>query len=145
MSRSRIPQALGAALGAALLLLAAAPAAVAKPEPSEGVTVHSPGLVAEDGPVMVSGTYRCVGGGSVAVSPSLQHADQRSRKGAGGSRAVCDGAEHSSTDTDDAVTSRHRRGPARGKVTFVEVSTSGGSQLSDVHSVRQRDTTPVED
>jgi hypothetical protein len=55
---SQVPRVLGAAAGAALLLLGAAPAAGAAYDPSESVTIDPTGYVAPDGTLTLSGTYR---------------------------------------------------------------------------------------
>ncbi|WP_200304686.1 DUF6299 family protein [Streptomyces adelaidensis] len=82
MSGSRVPQAVGAAVGAALLLFCATPSAGATTEPFETVTIDSTGHVAPDGALSLSGTYRCLGGnGPTFVSSSLSRGDSRVREG----------------------------------------------------------------
>ncbi|MER6154585.1 DUF6299 family protein [Streptomyces sp. NPDC001868] len=143
MLRSRVPQVFGAALGAALLMLAAAPSAGATAEPFETVTVDPTGYVAADGSLTLSGTYRCLGGnGPVFVSSSLQQGDSRVRKGVGGSTAVCDGAVHTWTNTGRAEPGRFLPGPARVEATVTELSGSG-LPLPKFHAVRQQDITLV--
>ncbi|MBE4734314.1 MULTISPECIES: DUF6299 family protein [Streptomyces] len=141
---ARVPRLLGAAVGAALLALAAAPSAGATIEPFETVTVDPTGLVAPDGTLTLSGTYRCLGGnGPVFVSSSLQQGESKVRKGVGGTSAVCDGAEHPWTNTDKADPGRYRPGPARVEATVTELS-GGGLPLPRFHAVRQQDITLVE-
>ncbi|QFR00909.1 hypothetical protein F9278_37270 [Streptomyces phaeolivaceus] len=144
MFRSRVPRAAGAALGAALFLLAAAASAGAAPEPFETVTIDPTGTVAPDGTLTLSGTYRCLGGnGPVFVSSSLQQGDSQVRKGVGGSTAVCDGADHIWTNTDRAVPGRFLPGRARVEATVMELSGSG-LPLPRFHAARQQDITLVE-
>ncbi|MFM9593091.1 DUF6299 family protein [Streptomyces scabiei] len=141
---SQVPRVLGAAAGAAALLLAAAGSAGAVHDPDGTVTVDPTGHVAPDGTLTLSGTYRCLaGGGPVFVSSSLQQGDSRVRKGVGGSSAVCDGAEHTWTHTDRAEPGRYVPGPARVEATVTELS-GGGLPLPRFHAVRQQDITLVE-
>ncbi|MDX3692019.1 DUF6299 family protein [Streptomyces europaeiscabiei] len=141
---SQVPRVLGAAAGAALLLFSAAPPAGATSEASETLTIDRTGYVAPDGTLTLSGTYRCLGGnGPVFVSSSLQQGDSRVRKGGGGSSAVCDGADHTWTNTDRAEPGRYRPGPARVEATVTELSGSG-LPLPRFHAVRQQDITLVE-
>ncbi|MFF9773636.1 DUF6299 family protein [Streptomyces sp. NPDC013978] len=141
---ARVPRLLGAAGGAALLPLAAAPSAGATIEPSETVTIDPTGLVAPDGTLTLSGTYRCLGGnGPVFVSSSLQQGESQVRKGVGGTSAVCDGADHAWTNTDKADPGRYRPGPARVEATVMELSGSG-LPLPRFHAVRHQDITLVE-
>ncbi|ULR54054.1 DUF6299 family protein [Streptomyces deccanensis] len=141
---ARVPRLLGAAGGAALLLLAAAPSAGATIEPSETVTIDPTGLVAPDGTLTLSGTYRCLGGnGPVFVSSSLQQGESQVRKGVGGTSAVCDGADHAWTNSDKADPGRYRPGPARVEATVMELSGSG-LPLPRFHAVRHQDITLVE-
>ncbi|WP_060906191.1 DUF6299 family protein [Streptomyces scabiei] len=141
---SQVPRVLGAAAGAALLLFSAAPPAGATIEASETLTIDPIGSVAPDGTVTLSGTYRCLGAnGPVFVSSSLQQGDSRVRKGVGGSSAVCDGAEHTWTNTDRAEPGRYVPGPARVEATVTELS-GGGLPLPRFHAVRQQDITLVE-
>ncbi|WEH14761.1 DUF6299 family protein [Streptomyces sp. VNUA24] len=141
---SQVPRVLGAAAGAAALLFAAAASAGAVHDPAETVTVDPTGHVAPDGTLTLSGTYRCLAGsGPVFVSSSLQQGDSRVRKGVGGSSAVCDGAEHTWTNTDRAEPGRYVPGPARVEATVTELS-GGGLPLPRFHAVRQQDITLVE-
>ncbi|WP_215449627.1 DUF6299 family protein [Streptomyces sp. ATCC 21386] len=141
---ARVPRLLGAAAGAALLVLAAAPSAGATTEPFETVTIDPTGVVAPDGTLTLSGTYRCLGGnGPVFVSSSLQQGESHVRKGVGGTSAVCDGADHTWTHTDKAAPGRFRPGPARVEATVTELS-GGGLPLPRFHAVRQQDITLVE-
>ncbi|MDX2523225.1 DUF6299 family protein [Streptomyces europaeiscabiei] len=141
---SQVPRVLGAAAGAALLLFSAAPPAGAANEASETLTIDRTGYVAPDGTLTLSGTYRCLGaGGPVFVSSSLQQGDSRVRKGVGGSSAVCDGVDHTWTNTDRAEPGRYRPGPARVEATVTELSGSG-LPLPRFHAVRQQDITLVE-
>lgn len=141
---SQVPRVLGAAAGAALLLFCAAPSAGATTEPFETVTIDPTGHVAQDGALTLSGTYRCLGGnGPVLVSSSLQQGDSGVRKGVGGTSAVCDGADHTWTNTDMADPGRFQPGRARVEATLTELS-GGGLPLPRFHAVRQQDITLVE-
>ncbi|MFE7842326.1 DUF6299 family protein [Streptomyces sp. NPDC057474] len=133
-----------AAAGAALLLFSAAPSAGATIEPFETVTVDPTGYVASDGTLTLSGTYRCLGGnGPVFVSSSLQQGRNGVRKGVGGTSAVCDGADHTWTNTDKAEPGRYLPGPARAEATITELS-GRDLPLPGFHAVRQQDITLVE-
>ncbi|WP_371576185.1 DUF6299 family protein [Streptomyces sp. NBC_01314] len=141
---SQVPRVLGAAAGAALLLFSAAPSAGATSEPSETLTIDPTGYVAPDGTLTLSGTYRCLGSnGPVFVSSLLQQGDSRVRQGVGGSTAVCDGADHTWTNTQRAEPGRYVPGPARVEATVTELSGSG-LPLPRFHAVRQQDITLVE-
>ena len=130
---------LGTAAGAALLLLAAAPAATA--DSYETVTVDPTGSIAPDGTVTLSGTYRCLGNsGPAYVSSSVSQGDPSVRHGIGGTGAVCDGMEHSwanSGKPSHPVTP----GAARVEATVMELSTGSGLPLPRFHAVQQQDIT----
>ncbi|MEV0933875.1 DUF6299 family protein [Streptomyces phaeochromogenes] len=146
-------QVMGTAAGAALLLLAAPSSAHAlagplelsgRSGPFETVTVDPTGRLAADGTVTLSGTYRCTGGtGPVFVSSSLGQGEGRSRKGVGGTSAVCDGAEHRWTNTDRTEPGRFRPGAARVEATVMELR-SGGLPLPYFHARQQQDITLVD-
>nr|BAP16703.1 hypothetical protein [Streptomyces sp. Sp080513GE-23] len=142
-----VRQSLGVVAGVSLLL-SAAPAAGARPGPYDEVTVDATGRAAAHGTVVLSGTYRChPGGGPVFVTSSVSRDVTRAGRGvtrvgrgAGGTVAVCDGAEHRWV---------HRwnhegpaaPGPAHVQVALVELSGSGLPLLPRVHAVRQRQVT----
>ncbi|MFJ9372550.1 DUF6299 family protein [Streptomyces sp. NPDC101455] len=132
---------LGTAAGAALLLLAAAPAATASAAPYETVTVDPTGTIAPDGTVTLSGTYRCLGNsGAVFVSSSVMQGDPSVHHGIGGTRAVCDGMEHSwenSGKPSHPVTP----GAARVEATVMELSAGSGLPLPRFHATQQQDVT----
>ncbi|MBD0838289.1 DUF6299 family protein [Streptomyces sp. TRM68416] len=133
--------ALAAAAGAALLLTAA-PSATA--DPYETVTVDPTGTVAADGTVTLSGTYRCTGGtGPVFVSSSVAQASPTTRYGIGGTRAVCDGAEHRWQNTGKPSTTLEP-GTAHVEATVMELSPAGGLPLPRFHAAHQQDITLVE-
>ncbi|MET7573776.1 DUF6299 family protein [Streptomyces sp. NPDC005492] len=134
--------ALGSAAGAALLLVAAAPAATASADPSETVTVDPTGRIAADGTVTLSGTYRCVGNsGPVFVSSSVWQDNSSVHHGIGGSQAVCDGVEHawenSGKTSPDALTP----GAAQVEATVLELSPQGGLPLPVFHATQRQDIT----
>ena len=134
---------LGTAAGAALLL-AAVPAATASAAPYETVTVDPTGTIAPDGTVTLSGTYRCLGNsGATFVSSSVSQGDPSVRHGIGGTRAVCDGMEHSwanSAKPSHPVTP----GAARVEATVMELSAGSGLPLPRFHAVQQQDITLTE-
>lgn len=134
---------LGTAAGAALLL-AAVPAATASAAPYETVTVDPTGTIAPDGTVTLSGTYRCLGNsGATFVSSSVSQGDPSVRHGIGGTRAVCDGTEHSwenSAKPSHPVTP----GAARVEATVMELSAGSGLPLPRFHAVQQQDITLTE-
>ncbi|MDX3311580.1 DUF6299 family protein [Streptomyces sp. NPDC054884] len=138
--------ALSAAAGAALLLLAApAVVAVAVPGPTESVTVDPVGRIAADGTVTLSGTYRCVAGtGPVFVSSSVGQASQDATHGMGGTRAVCDGAEHTWKNTGKATPNDLAPGAARVEATLMELRSDGGLPLPRFHATQKRDVTLTE-
>ncbi|WP_405990281.1 DUF6299 family protein [Streptomyces sp. NBC_00986] len=132
---------LGTAAGAALFLLAAAPAATASAAPYETVTVDPTGTIAPDGTVTLSGTYRCLGNsGAAFVSSSVSQSDPSVRHGIGGTRAVCDGREHTwqnSGKPSHPVTP----GTAQVEATVMELAASGGLPLPRFHAVQRQDVT----
>jgi hypothetical protein len=135
---------LGAAAGAALLLLAA-PAGTATADPSESVTVDPVGTIAADGTVTLSGTYRCLGNrGPVYVSSSLGQSRPHLRYGIGGTSAVCDGAEHRWVNTGKPMPGELKPGAARVEATVMELDPSAGIPLPRFHALRQQDITLVQ-
>jgi hypothetical protein len=143
-------QVIGAATGAAFLLLAT-PSAVAVSvgalsAPSETVTVNSTGHLAADGTVTLSGTYRCLSGtGPVLVSSSVSQGDSRIRHGIGGTAAVCDGAEHRWTNSEKRTSDTLAPGAAHVEATLVELSPAlGGLPLPLFHALQQQDITLME-
>lgn len=143
-------QVIGAATGAAFLLLAA-PAAVAVSvgalsASSETVTVDSTGHLASDGTVTLSGTYRCLSGtGPVLVSSSVSQGDPRIRYGIGGTAAVCDGAEHRWTNSEKRTSDTLEPGAAHVEATLMELSPAlAGLPLPMFHAVQQQDITLME-
>ncbi|MDU8993869.1 MULTISPECIES: DUF6299 family protein [Streptomyces] len=143
-------QVIGAATGAALLLLFA-PSAVALSvgalsDPSETVTVDATGHLAADGTVTLSGTYRCLGRtGPVLVSSSVSQGDTRIRYGIGGSAAVCDGADHRWTNSERRTPGTLAPGAAHVEATLMELSPAlGGLPLPLFHAMQQQDITLME-
>jgi hypothetical protein len=132
--------ALGAAAGAALLLLAA-PTALATTAPYETVTVDPVGRIAADGTVTLSGTYRCTGGtGPVFVSSSVGQSSSSVRYGIGGTRAVCDGMEHRWENTGKPSPGA-LPSAARVEATLMEMSLEGGLPLPRFHAAQSQDVT----
>ncbi|MFD5269479.1 DUF6299 family protein [Streptomyces sp. NPDC058335] len=132
---------LTAAAGAALLLLAA-PAVTATAGPSESVTVDPVGRVAADGTVTLSGTYRCTGNsGPVFVSSSVGQKSSTTRHGIGGTRAVCDGAEHRWVNTGKPAPDPVEPGAARVEATVMELRPAGGLPLPHFHAAAEQDVT----
>lgn len=160
-------QLVGATVGSALLVFSA-PSAQAAAEPDETVTIAATGRVADDGTITLSGTYRCVAGsGPVFVSSSIQQEGRR--QSVGGTRAVCDGAQHSWTNTDrtgsgsrthrcvgvraichgaadprDGSDDGYRPGPALVQATLMELRPDSGLLLVPVfHAKEEREITLV--
>ncbi|MEU0943186.1 DUF6299 family protein [Streptomyces canus] len=132
---------LAAVAGVALFLLAA-PALPASAAPYETVTVDPVGRIAEDGTVTLSGTYRCTGGsGPVFVSSSVGERSSLSRYAIGGTRAVCDGVEHSWENTGKPTPGVLAPGAARAEVTLMELRVQGGLPLPYFHAAEERDIT----
>ncbi|MGW0332972.1 DUF6299 family protein [Streptomyces sp. NPDC003011] len=131
--------ALGAAAGAALLLLAA-PAVPASADPNETVTVDPTGRIAPDGTVTLSGTYRCTDGtGPVFVSSSVAQGSSSVRHGVGGTRAVCDGTERRWVNTGKPSADALEAGEADVEATLMELRTAaGGLPLPRFHAARQQ-------
>jgi len=135
-------QVIGAAAGAALLLLAA-PTAGALSGPYDEVTVDPTGRLAADGTITLSGTYRCLSSsGPVFVSSSVAQGDPRVRHGIGGTQAVCDGAEHRWTNSETRK-GAFTPGDADVEVTLMELSGSG-LPLPHFHAAQKRDVTLTE-
>ncbi|MEV0481321.1 DUF6299 family protein [Streptomyces sp. NPDC050508] len=133
---------LGTAAGATLLLLAAAPAATATVDPYETVTVDPTGRIAPDGTVTLSGTYRCLGNsGATFVSSSVSQNDPSVRHGIGGTRAVCDGVEHSWENSGKPSSDALTPGAAQVEATVMELSSGGGLPLPRFHAVQRQDIT----
>ncbi|WP_406453471.1 DUF6299 family protein [Streptomyces sp. NBC_01622] len=131
--------ALGSAAGAALLLVAAAPAATASADSYETVTVDPTGSIAPDGTVTLSGTYRCIGSsGPVFVSSSVSQGDSAVRHGIGGTRAVCDGMEHSWENSGKPSSDPLDPGPAQVEATVMELAPQGGLPLPRFHAAQQQ-------
>ncbi|MFE9648387.1 DUF6299 family protein [Streptomyces sp. NPDC006365] len=152
----------GVAAGAALLMLAA-PSATAVDEPADPdpadatttvaadvVTVDETGRIAADGTITLSGTYRCSdSSGPVLVSSSLAaRASSHVRYGIGGTRAVCDGAEHTWTSTGRTRPGRFEPGPAHAEATVMELRSDGSLPLNlprpHVHATQEQAITLVE-
>lgn len=133
--------ALGAAVGAALFLLAV-PALPANADPFETVTVDPVGRIATDGTVTLSGTYRCSGGtGPVFVSSSVGQRSPSVRQGIGGTRAVCDGVEHVWENTGKPTAGSLEPGEAEVEATVMELSPQGGLPLPRFHAAERQDVT----
>ncbi|MFF7544536.1 DUF6299 family protein [Streptomyces canus] len=133
--------ALATAAGAALFLLAA-PAPPASAAPSDTVTIGSVGRIAEDGTVTLSGTYRCADStGPVFVSSSVSQSSPLLRQGIGGTRAVCDGVEHSWENTGKPGSDTLEPGRAHVEATLMELSPEGGLPLPLFHAAAQQDVT----
>ncbi|MGW0994077.1 DUF6299 family protein [Streptomyces sp. NPDC002523] len=142
--------ALATALGATALLCAvatsataAAPAAVA--DSSESVTIDPIGRIGADGTVTVSGSYRCVAGtGPVFVSTSLSQSDSRVKHGIGGTKAVCDGAEHSFANSGRVTSESLKAGGAHVEASLMELRPAGLVPLPAFHAVQERDVALVQ-
>ncbi|MET9390783.1 DUF6299 family protein [Streptomyces sp. NPDC006624] len=146
----RVRPLLGAATGAALLLLtgaAAAPAGAHAPAaaPTEAVTIDAVGRIAADGTVTLSGTYRCAGSsGPVFVSSSVSQGASTTRHGVGDSRAVCDGAEHRWVNTGRTAPGALVAGAAHVEAALLELRTFSGLPLPSFHASSARAVTLVQ-
>ncbi|MGW7605721.1 DUF6299 family protein [Streptomyces sp. NPDC054766] len=144
-------QTVGAAVGAALLLLLApsavalsAPSDTARMAPSDEVTVDPTGTVAADGTVTLSGTYRCTGAaGPVFVSSTVSQGDPWVSHPIGGSSTVCDGAEHRWSNSEKKAPKTLVPGPAHVEATVFDISATG-LPLPSVHAVREQDVAIVQ-
>lgn len=131
-----------AALGVAALLLAAVAPATAAADPYESVTIDRIGHVTSDGTVTLSGTYRCTGGsGPVFVSSSFSQGSDTTRYGIGGTRAVCDGLEHSWENTGRVASAEVAPGTAHVEATLMELRSQGILPLPYFHAAHERDVT----
>ncbi|MFF7049653.1 DUF6299 family protein [Streptomyces griseorubiginosus] len=131
-----------AAVAGAVLFLLAAPALPASADPYETVTVDAAGRIAEDGTVTLSGTYRCTGGsGPVFVSSSVGTGSSPTRYGIGGTRAVCDGVEHSWENSGKPTPGALAPGAAHVEATLMELTLQSGLPLPRFHATQQRDIT----
>ncbi|MGW3951169.1 DUF6299 family protein [Streptomyces sp. NPDC004752] len=134
--------ALGTA-AAALLLAAVAPMTAAAGS-YESVTVARVGRVDVDGTVVLTGTYRCRAGiGPVFVSSSISQGSASVRHGIGGTRALCDGAEHRWVNSGKVSSKRTSPGAAHVEATVMELRPQGGLPLPYFHATGQRDVTLV--
>jgi hypothetical protein len=159
---------LGVAAGAALLLLAA-PAATALGEPADPhpdpdpagsttvvadvVTVDGTGRIAVDGTITLSGTYRCSdSSGPVFVSSSLAAQGTSYVRYGIGTRATCDGAVHTWTNTGRTRPGLFEPGPAHVEATVMELRSDGGLLLGlpltlprpHLHATHEQDITLVQ-
>ncbi|MBX9360966.1 DUF6299 family protein [Streptomyces sp. WAC04114] len=141
----RLRPLLGAAAGAALLLLTgagAAPATASAPAPTGTVTVDAVGRITVDGTVTLSGTYRCVSSsGPVFVSSSVSQGVSTTRYGVGGTRAVCDGADHRWVNTGQVTPGALVAGAARVEATLMELRTFSDLPLHSFHTVQGQNVT----
>ncbi|MFI8091899.1 DUF6299 family protein [Streptomyces sp. NPDC086080] len=144
----RVRPYLGAAAGAALLLLGTAAVvtpATASAGPTEAVTVHAEGRIADDGSVTLSGTYRCLATtGEAFIGSSVSQSAPTIRYGIGGTRAVCDGEEHPWKNTGRVPDGVLKAGPADVEATVVELRPAGILLEPVVHAVDNRDITLVQ-
>ncbi|MFJ7077524.1 DUF6299 family protein [Streptomyces sp. NPDC098781] len=141
--------ALATAVGAALLLLVAAPSAPADSdaaaEPKETVTVDTKVLMAADGTVTVSGKYTCVDStGPTYVSASVGQSASTVRYAIGGTLAVCDGKSHRWENKSNPAPSTLKHGKAEVEATIVElrpVDALGGLPLPHFHAMLKKNIT----
>ncbi|MFF4895586.1 DUF6299 family protein [Streptomyces sp. NPDC001068] len=136
----RLRPVLAAALGSAALLCGAvAPATAAS---ADSVTVDPAGRLADDGTVTLSGTYTCTDAtGPVFVSSSVSQESPNTRHGVGGTRAVCDGAEHHWENTGKVTSEKLKPGAAHVEATIMELRPQGVLPLPTFHAVQQQDVT----
>ncbi|MER6524065.1 DUF6299 family protein [Streptomyces sp. NPDC001508] len=131
---------LGAAVGGVALLLGALAPVTASAAPAERVTVGSVGRIAADGTVVLTGTYRCRAGiGPVFVSSSIGQRSTSARYGIGGTRALCDGAEHRWVNSGTVPSDRIAPGAAHVEATVMELRPQGGLPLPYFHATGRQD------
>ncbi|MFD8154676.1 DUF6299 family protein [Streptomyces sp. NPDC059720] len=139
---------LGAAAGAALLLLTgagAAPATASTAAVADSVTVDAVGRIAADGTITLTGTYRCASSsGPVFVSSSVSQGVSTTRHGIGGTRAVCDGAEHRWVNTGRPMPGSLLPGAARVDATLMELRLLGGLPLPSAHATSAQAVTLIQ-
>lgn len=141
--------ALASAAGAVLLLLVAAPSALADSDviadSKETVTVDKTVRMAADGTVTVGGTYRCVDStGPVFVSASVGQKTSTTRYAIGGTLAVCDGKKHRWENKSKHSPATLKHGKADVEATVVElrpVDDLGGLPLPHFHAALKTDIT----
>ncbi len=141
--------ALATATGAALLLLAAAPSALADSDvtadPKETVTVDKTVRMATDGTVTVTGTYRCADSkGPVFVSASVGQKSSTTRYAIGGTLAVCDGKKHRWENKSGTSSATLKHGKADVEATVVELRPAddlGGLPLPHFHATSKKEIT----
>ncbi|GAB2694641.1 DUF6299 family protein [Kitasatospora kifunensis] len=114
--RPRVAGLLGAALLA--LLGAATPAGAAA---GETLSVARMGVIASDGTVTLTGTYRCSTAGAVYVTSNLRVGQTQTNIG-NGVRATCDGNEHSWTSQGKPAQLHAQPGPARVEATLTHLT-----------------------
>ncbi|NGO13770.1 hypothetical protein G5C60_40810 [Streptomyces sp. HC44] len=137
-------QLVGGAAGAVLLLAAPSATALADPaaraDAGDMVTIDKIGRVAADGTVTLSGTYRCADGTApVFVSSSLAQGDiSYVQQSIGGTRAVCDGADHRWTNTGQTDPGRFKPGPARVEASVVELRNDGWLPLPHIRVTKEQ-------
>ncbi|MET9764182.1 DUF6299 family protein [Streptomyces sp. NPDC006372] len=138
----RVRPLLGAATGAALLLLAgatAAPATASAAAPSEAVTVDSAGRIAADGTLTLSGTYTCVNAtGPVYIGSSVRQGASTTSYGIGGTRAVCDGVQHRWQNTGRPTPGAIVPGAVHVQATILELRPVGILPLPHPHAVKDQ-------
>ncbi|MFB7371044.1 DUF6299 family protein [Streptomyces sp. NPDC056222] len=130
------------ALAAGILLVAAA-APAAHAGPGDELSVAGHGTVADDGTVTVSGTYRCLDDSSGPVFVSSTLVQEGRSAGIGGTRAVCDGLEHTWSNTAVVKEPGYRAGDARVKATLMQLTATGplGVPLPGFLAVKDSDVT----
>ncbi|MGW6537088.1 DUF6299 family protein [Streptomyces sp. NPDC055051] len=91
--------------------------------------VDRAGLLGADGTITLSGTYRCLddSAGPVLVGSTLRQQDRSA--GIGGTRAVCDGALHTWTNTAVVKDPAYQPGDARVEATLTQLTPQGGLGL----------------
>ncbi|WP_455361559.1 DUF6299 family protein [Streptomyces sp. SYSU K21746] len=123
---------LGTVVGG-ILVATAFPTATVAAEPFDSVSVQQYGNLSADGHVTLSGTYRCIneaGSGTVFVATTLKQ--NGASRGIGGSTAVCDGLEHTWTNSGSTTTTQitgGMEGTEGTEVTEVDAFTAGAAQV----------------
>lgn len=113
-----------AALAAALVTVLTPGSAGAQFAP-DAVTIDRTGLIAPDGTLTLSGTYRCSSRlGPAYIGSEVSRGNAQSS--VGGTAATCDGKEHTWRNTSRGAAGRFVAGPAVGEAVLFVLDLSNG-------------------
>ncbi|EFL35529.1 conserved hypothetical protein [Streptomyces viridochromogenes DSM 40736] len=120
----------------------AVPPTASAAAPSEDVTVDAVGRIAADGTITLSGTYTCVDAtGPVYIGSSVRQGASTTSYGIGGTRAVCDGAQHRWQNTGRPTPGAIVPGAVHVQATVLELRLVGILPLPRLHAVKDQDIT----